>query len=220
MANEKISELTVKTYAQLVSPSTAPIPVVDNSDNFAIVVDELFANFTNDGAGAGVYKSKSGNAVTLRSIAAGSNKVTVTESTSTIDVDVTEANLTLNNVGGTLSLAKGGTGASLSDPGSDQLLFWDDSDSAIEFLTLDAATLSITGNNLAVKATGIDLDLCDNTNSLFLATGDTLRTSGTYVASPSDFEVGAAATEANTDGTHVIQVSINGVLYKLLAVLA
>jgi hypothetical protein len=35
-----------------------------------------------------------------------------------------------------LALADGGTGASLSDPNADRFLWWDDSDSAIEFLTV------------------------------------------------------------------------------------
>ncbi len=40
----------------------------------------------------------------------------------------------------------------LTDPGSDQILFWDDSDSAIEFLTIGDG-LAITANDLAVVST-------------------------------------------------------------------
>ena len=219
MANEKISSFTTRTYAQLSNAALAAIPVVDANDNYSIVVNELFANFTNDGAGAGVYKSKSGNAVTLRSIAAGSSKVSVTESVSTIDVDVTEANLTHDNIGGILGLAKGGTGAALADPNADQILFWDDSDGAMEFLGL-SSKLSITGNTMTVAEANIDLANCDNTNAQYFKNGnDTLQTGGIFVAAPSTVEIGSASVENNPDGTHVVEVSINGTLFKLLAIL-
>jgi len=50
-----------------------------------------------------------------------------------------------------ISLANGGTGQSLSDPGADRILFWDDSASAISFLTvstgLDLTTTNLTSIN-------------------------------------------------------------------------
>lgn len=52
---------------------------------------------------------------------------------------------------GTLSLAGGGTGSSLNDPGADRLLFWDDSAGVVDWLTL-GTNLSITGTTL--NATG------------------------------------------------------------------
>lgn len=64
----------------------------------------------NAGAGAGVWKNLSGTVNYLRSIVAGSSKVTATQGTDTIAVDVVEANLTHNNIGGTLAVTKGGTG--------------------------------------------------------------------------------------------------------------
>ena len=64
-------------------------------------------------AGVGVYKEKIGVDFRLKKINAGSSKVTITDDTGNdeIDVDVAEANLTLTSIGGTLSVAKGGTGA-------------------------------------------------------------------------------------------------------------
>ena len=48
---------------------------------------------------------------------------------------------------GTVALARGGTGASLSDPNADRILFWDDSAGAVTWLTL-GTNLSITGTTL------------------------------------------------------------------------
>lgn len=49
--------------------------------------------------------------------------------------------------GDALSLANGGTGAALTDPNADRLLFWDDSAGAVTWLTL-GTRLSITGTTL------------------------------------------------------------------------
>ena len=62
--------------------------------------------------GVGVFKQKSGLELQFRGINILSNKLSVAlDSTNNeIDLDVVEANLTLSNIGGTLSIAKGGTG--------------------------------------------------------------------------------------------------------------
>ncbi|XZF63852.1 MAG: beta strand repeat-containing protein [Gloeotrichia echinulata DVL01] len=63
--------------------------------------------------GVGVFRQKTGVNLEFRNINAGSNKITVTSDTvaNEIDIDVIEANLSLPNLGGTLPLTKGGTGA-------------------------------------------------------------------------------------------------------------
>lgn len=76
---------------------------------------------------------------------------------------------------------------SLADPGSDQLTFWDDSDTAFEFIT-SLAGLAISGNTLTVNdvtCTGClttteitGLDISDDTN---LAAGRSLTLSGDSV---------------------------------------
>jgi len=63
-----------------------------------------------DSTGAGVYKQRVGNTLQFRKIKAASTKVSVTENTDTVDVDINESNLTLNNQSGTLNVSKGGTG--------------------------------------------------------------------------------------------------------------
>lgn len=52
-------------------------------------------------------------------------------------------NYTINSWSGTLTLDKGGTEVSLSDPGGDRILFWDDSESEISWLTANT-NMSIT----------------------------------------------------------------------------
>jgi len=56
--------------------------------------------------GTGVYDGTVGSEFRFRAIRAASTRVTVTLATKDINIDVVEANLTLNNIGGTLSLAK------------------------------------------------------------------------------------------------------------------
>jgi hypothetical protein len=63
--------------------------------------------------GVGVYDGKSGNQFNFRGIAAFSSKISATlnSTNKTIELDVNEANLTHDNIGGTLSVGKGGTSA-------------------------------------------------------------------------------------------------------------
>lgn len=60
----------------------------------------------------------------------------------------------LYRAGGTdVALADGGTGASLSDPNADRVLFWDDSAGAMTWLTM-GANLTITGTTLDAGSGG------------------------------------------------------------------
>lgn len=63
-------------------------------------------------AGVGTFKQKVSANLEFKKINGGSTKITVTDDTtnSEIDIDVAEANLALNNIGGVLNVAKGGTG--------------------------------------------------------------------------------------------------------------
>lgn len=52
---------------------------------------------------------------------------------------------TVYTVSGTdVALADGGTGASLTDPGADRLMFWDDSETSVAFLTVAGLAISTT----------------------------------------------------------------------------
>jgi hypothetical protein len=52
-----------------------------------------------------------------------------------------------------LSLANGGTGASLTDPNADRIMFWDDSAGAVTWLTAGTG-LSISGTTMTATGTG------------------------------------------------------------------
>jgi len=108
--------------------------------------------------------------------------------------------------GDTISLARGGTGASLSDPGADRAMFWDDSEGAIAFLTISTG-LAITGTNLALSHLGIQSLSDPNADRIFfwddsegaakfLATGDGVEISGTTlqanIATQAEMETGTA----------------------------
>lgn len=71
-------------------------------------------------AGTGIVVKTAANTYAAKSVAAGSSKLTVTNGSGTgvgnISLDVAEANLVLNNIGGTLGLAKGGTNSSSTPP--------------------------------------------------------------------------------------------------------
>nr|WP_322719599.1 hypothetical protein [Nostoc sp. ChiQUE02]MDZ8232636.1 hypothetical protein [Nostoc sp. ChiQUE02] len=94
-------------------------PKANSSDVYTKTqTDTLISGTTSTGSnvgvgGVGVYKQKTGSNLEFKSINAGSSKITVTNDAANneIDVDLVEANLTLNNLSGTLSVAKGGTGS-------------------------------------------------------------------------------------------------------------
>ena len=79
---------------------------------------------SNIGAGGvGLFDAKVGVDLQFRNIDAGSNKVTVTNDApnDTVDIDVVESNLTHDNIGGTLSISKGGTGQTTKTDAFDAL---------------------------------------------------------------------------------------------------
>src|SRR5437762_7853966 len=72
------------------------------------------------------------------------------------------------------SLQNGGTGSSLSDPGADRVLFWDDSASDVTWLTM--------GNNLAITGTTLNASDVNSgyTTTATAAATTTLTSASTY----------------------------------------
>jgi hypothetical protein len=99
--------------------------------------------FTDTGSVGTSLKSadSTANQFVLKGIVAGSSKITLAGSTvNDVAVDVSESNLTLNNIGGTLSATKGGTG--LTSYAQGDIIY------ASAANTLSALTGAATGNVL------------------------------------------------------------------------
>ena len=100
---------------------------------------------SNQGSGGvGAYLQKTGVDLEFKNINAGSNKVTVVNDAGNneIDIDIAEANLTLNNLGGPLGTTKGGTGLSaLGSP--DQYLQVNATGDGLEYDTLTGADIGL-----------------------------------------------------------------------------
>jgi hypothetical protein len=117
--------------------------------------------------------------------------------------------------GGTdVALGDGGTGASLTDPGADRLMFWDDSAGSVTWLTL-GTNLSITNTTInaaggggggtvdsVVAGNNIDVDATDPANPVV----------SVEALTPADIGLTATATELNyVDGvTSAIQTQLDG----------
>lgn len=77
----------------------------------------VFSQFTgsgstlaqNIGTGVQVYKEKVGNTLYFKTLNPTSNKISITQNTDTVDFDIVEQNINLNNLSGVLGLTKGGT---------------------------------------------------------------------------------------------------------------
>ena len=66
---------------------------------------------------------------------------------------VAETTLTLNN-DGIIDIASGGTGVSLTDPGQDSLMGWDNTANEVTFITVGSG-LNLTGNTLTTSGTNL-----------------------------------------------------------------
>ena len=65
----------------------------------------------NVGTGTGtIFRDKTGTILNLKSLATGSTRLAITNNANDVTMDVAEANLVLNNIGGTLGATKGGSG--------------------------------------------------------------------------------------------------------------
>jgi hypothetical protein len=115
---------------------------------------------SNVGTGQGVWKAKTGVDLSFRSLTATSSKIALANNANDIGIDVTEANLTLDNLGGTLGVAKGGTGATtltgfLKGSGTSAI-------TAAALVTGDIPT-TLTGKTLTTATVDAELNTLDHT---------------------------------------------------------
>lgn len=125
-------------------------------------------------AGVGVYKQKTGMEFEMKKINAGSG-ITVTDNTAEnrIDLAVDSSSLLLQNLGGTLTVAKGGTGATTLSG-----IVIGNGTSA--FTTVAAPAGSLVGTTASQTLTTKTLNATDNTiTDTSTAVGDIFKSNGT-----------------------------------------
>ena len=132
-------------------------------------------------AGVGVFDAQSGTELQFRNVAPGSSKITVTLDGKNIDVDAAEANFTLDNIGGTLAVTKGGTGQTSYSDG--QLLIGNTTGSTLALATLTATVgeTSITNGSGSITLGLADDAQLPGTEGINCAGGTTGERPGTPV---------------------------------------
>ena len=79
------------------------------------------------------------------------------------NIDIAQILFNLNDIGGTLNLGKGGTGAVLAAPAADVLMFYDLSATAVDWLVIGSG-ITITDKTISVDTSslsGVDADKLD-----------------------------------------------------------
>jgi hypothetical protein len=146
----------------------------------------------------------------------------------------------ITNLTGTLALGHGGTGAALSDPGGDRMLFWDDSAGTMDWLT-PGGCLSVSGKSLLTTDCGSGSggstvtgvyhaedygakcdDSTDDTDALQSAIDATKATGGTLVLPVgicvvSDTLVVGGGDGSSGDGTSYVSIVGQGPLNTVLS---
>ena len=168
------SELNILDGAVI---STAELNFLDNAS--ANIQDQL--------------NNKMSNALTTDSIFKGVGGV-ATASTD-LPTGITIGGAAIYRAGGSdVSLADGGTGASLTDPNADRIMFWDDSAGAVTWLTVGSG-LSIT--TTTISATG-GVTNSAAANELMKSDGTNAVPSGLGSTTAGDINLGLAATGNTT----------------------
>lgn len=153
--------------------------------------------------GVGIFKQKTVGTLELRNINAGSSKISVTldSANNEIDIDAVQSNFTLTSIGGTLSIAKGGTGATLASSAFNSL----------SPLTTkgDLLTRSFLGGNIRVPV---------GTNGQVLVADSTatagIKWTGSSIGAPASVQYVTLATDSTLTSERVLsgaasQISIS-----------
>ena len=120
--------------------------------------------------GIGVLKQKTGKNLEFRGINSGSSKITIVlDANNEIDVDAAESAFTLNNIGGTLGISKGGTGQVTASAAFNAL---SPNTTKGDIIVYD------TANNRLPVGTDGQLLLADSTQALGVKWGDASEIAG------------------------------------------
>jgi len=137
--------------------------------NFGTATGDISA--VGDGASGAVFTADgAGNTLYFEGSTADDYEIALTAADPGADYTITlpATTGTVYVSGGTdVSLGDGGTGASLSDPGADKILFWDDSASAVTWLSVSTG-LSVSGTDLTASL-GTAVDTSEITDDTILA---------------------------------------------------
>ena len=149
---------TMNSVSHVVTDATSTVTI--NSSAVAVganvVVNATALTIGNSTVNVAINSSAIavGANVVLRaeSLSIGNSTVNVTANSSTLHV--ANAQITGGSVTGItdLTLADGGTGASLTDPNGDRIMFWDDSANSVAWLAPDGTTISISGTTISGTA--------------------------------------------------------------------
>ena len=119
----------------------------------------------------------------------------------------------LANATGTLALANGGTGASLTDPGADRIGFWDDSAGAFTWLTAGSG-LTITDTTMTASGSGGDVKGPASATADSLARFD--GTTGKLLKDGAVIGTDVASLAANTfTGEQIISVNSSSDAFRI-----
>ena len=175
------------TFDKFTTYGNTQIFGADKSNLFVIGIDSAnnsefkyslsnFAPSVVSAGGTSLFKDiTSDTQINLKGISVGSNKLTLTANTNDISLDVNEANLTHDSIGGTLGLAKGGTGKTLSAPGENSIMFYNHGAG-------EMAWLSVNSLNSGLNITGLELTVADQLTTM-ASKGDIItRTSSAETA--------------------------------------
>lgn len=186
--NEATIESAIDTLANLTSIQGRTVTLADAGANAVFGWDDVAGAYEN--LTAGEVRGAIGLATTdspeFTALNIGHASDTTLARSSAGNLSI-EGNLIYRAGGTDVPLADGGTGASLSDPNADRIMFWDDSGGAVDWLTVGSG-LSISGTTLSTTGGSAEATTKSITQTTHgFAVGDILKyASSTYAKAQAD----------------------------------